>query len=320
MYRLLALVAAALLTAVACGDSSSAGSDPRTNASPPPGDSRSETITWAREVDPCALLDPAELREFGDKVLVGTSAMTSSCEAVIDGGPAKQIGLEVRIGFAPQIDSVAQGSTLQIDGHSVHRIDVRDTVPQAQRGQLTQSECDYRIPVENGLGVSVSIKMERDGDPCGAGDKLMPSVLRQWFEHPEQGSSPATAVTALTALPTPCVGLVELQATHKVEFNWQEQTLDTCYLTVDGSSTLISLEYRERELITSGAQEIRIGERLAYQSENQGDTFIDAIVGDEFAGVWANRAVRELPFIGVMSHDPAVARAVAEVALSKLPK
>ncbi|MFE6862624.1 hypothetical protein [Nocardia sp. NPDC057668] len=318
MSRLLVLVTVLLCTAVACGDDAKQGA--KSNAAAPPGDSRSETIGWARAVDPCALLDAGELRELGPEVTVGTSSMTTNCSAVVTGGPDQRIDVDVRIGFAPQLETFKYGSMIEVQDRKVHRVDIRETVPAEQRDQLVQTECDYRIPLDGGLGVTVSVEMDRAADPCATGDKLIPGVIKQWNDHPAQGTSPATTVTVLSALTSPCVGLEKLQATRKVEFDWQEQTLDSCYLTVDGASTLISLENRERDLITLDKQEVRLGDYVGYRSEHQGDTFIDVIVGEEFPGVWGNRSIRQLPIVGVMSNNPDVAQAVAENALAHLPK
>lgn len=318
MSRLLVLVTVLLCTAVACGDDAKSGA--KADAAAPPGDSRPETIGWAREVDPCALLDAGRLRTLGPEVILGTSSMTTNCSAVVTGGPDGRIDLDVRIGFAPQVETFKYGNVVEIEDRQVHRVDIRETVPAAQRDQLVQTECDYRIPLDGGLGVTVSVEMDRAADPCATGDELVPGIIQRWNEHPAQGSSPATTVTVLSSLRSPCVGLDELRASRKVEFDWQEQTLDSCYLTVDGASTLISLENRERDLITLDKQEIRLGDYVGYRSEHQGDTFIDVIVGDEFPGVWGNRAITQLPIIGVMSNDPAVAQAVAENALARLPK
>jgi hypothetical protein len=285
----------------------------------PPDLTRAEAITWARDIDPCALIDRDELESLGTVTATGTSGLSTDCEAVVDDGTDHGIGISWAVSFTPDDFHTAPfGAIENIDGVEARRIDSAEEQPAHQHEELVESRCNYDVPFENSIAVRMSVSMARDRDACTVGEQLVRNVISNWPEHPRQGSSPDTAVTVLTTA-APCAAVPELQQSHTVVFDWRNQSLNTCFLTIDGIDALVSFDYRELEQVTLDAEPAKFGDREGYSEVYGGTTFARAVVGGEFDGALATRERRLVPVVEVNGDNTAAVFAVTTAVLDRLP-
>lgn len=319
------LFSAVVMLVASCSTTTS--TTPATPSSPPPTSgptprplSRAETITWARGIDPCALIEPSHLEALGTVKAFGTSANSTSCEAVVDDGTSRGIDVSWSIAFAPfDFLTSSLGALEEIDGVKARRIDAASTLTPEVRAQLVESTCSYDVAFENDIAVRMQVSMERDRDACATADPLARAVISTWPEHPTQGSSPHTTVTALTDA-APCAVVPTLQQSRKVSFDWKDQSLTSCFFTVDGTELLVTFDYRPPEQLTFEAEPTKFGNHDGYRKVHEGTTFTDAIVGDGFDGVDAGHPSRLVPIVAVNGDDATVVSDVTTAVVNQLPR
>ncbi|MGA5540926.1 DUF3558 family protein [Mycobacterium sp. NPDC051198] len=282
--------------------------------------SRAETITWARGIDPCALIEPSHLEALGTVTEFGTSANSTSCEAVVDDGSSRGIDVFWSVAFVPfDFLTSSLGSLEEIDGVKARRIDAASTLTPEVRAQLVESACSYDVAFENDIAVRLRVSMERDRDACATANPLARAVISTWPEHPTQGSSPHTSVTALTDA-APCAVVPTLQESRKVSFDWKDQSLTSCFFTVDATEVLVTFDYRSRESVAAEAEPTKFGDHDGYRKVHEGTTFADAVVGDDFDGVDAGHPSRLVPVVAVDGDDAAVVSDVTTAVVNQLPR
>ncbi|MGV0815654.1 DUF3558 family protein [Mycolicibacterium boenickei] len=319
MNRGWAALSAATLLAAGCSTATGPSTAPSTTSSVPTGLSRAEAITWARGIDPCALIEPSQLEALGTVSAVGTSANSTSCEARVDDGTERGIVVGWSTAFTPfDFLTSALGTLEEIDGRKARRIDAASTLAPAVRDQLVESDCSYDMAFENDIAVRMNVSMERDRNACATAEPLARAVISAWPEQPPQGTSPDTTVTVLTDA-SPCAVVPELQKSRKVTFDWKDQSLTTCFFTVDGADVLVGFDYRARELVTMDTEPTTFGDHAGYRETVQETTFARAIVGDEFGGVDSGRQRQLLPLVEVNGDDAAVVSDVMTSVLKQLP-
>lgn len=282
--------------------------------------SRAETIAWARGIDPCALIEPSHLEALGTVKAFGTSANSTSCEAVVDDGSSRGIDVFWSVAFVPfDFLTSSLGSLEEIDGVKARRIDAASTLTPEVRAQLVESACSYDVAFENDIAVRLRVSMERDRDACATANPLARAVISTWPEHPTQGSSPHTTVTALTDA-APCAVVPTLQESRKVSFDWKDQSLTSCFFTVDATEVLVTFDYRSRESVAAEAEPTKFGDHDGYRKVHEGTTFADAVVGDDFDGVDAGHPSRLVPVVAVDGDDAAVVSDVTTAVVNQLPR
>ncbi|WP_158240362.1 DUF3558 family protein [Mycobacterium hubeiense] len=328
MLRTIHAASAAVLLTIGCSTTTS--EQPSTPTDLPPAATsttelrpvptdlpREQTITWARDLDPCALIDRSEFESLGAVTALGTSSNSTSCEAVVDERAQRPISVGWSIAFTPTtfLDATKR---IQIDGVAVYTTDVADALPPGTRDQLVESGCEFTVPFENSIAVRMSVSMERDRNACAVGEPLVRNVLANWPDQPRQGTSPATTVTVLTN-EAPCAVVARLRASRSVAFDWADQSLTSCFFTVDGIELLVSFDYRERGIVTINSEPTKFGDHDGYSHIHQGTAFAQAIVGGEFGGVWSGRASQLVPVVEVTGDDATLVSAVMTSALDLLP-
>lgn len=321
--RRVGVVAAAVVLAAGCD--AATGSQRNTAAgstSPSPTKpgamSRADSIAWARTLDPCALVDRDRLALLGAVNAYGTSLSSTTCAAHADDGTERGVDLWWSIAFLPtDFATSALGAIGVIDGVKVRTIDPARALPAESRGQLVESACSLDLAVDDAIAVRMSISMQRDRDACARGQQLVPTALSQWREGRKQGSSAATAVTVLTTA-SPCAVVPELQKSRAVTFEWNDQSLDTCFFKLDGDEVLVTMGYRARAQAAVGEPQTFDGHD-GYQEVSATGTSDRAIVGAEFAGVDVGRTTRLVPLVEVSADNPVVASDVLAAVLKQLP-
>ncbi|MGV0742284.1 DUF3558 family protein [Mycolicibacterium sp. XJ870] len=312
-------ISAVILLAVGCSTATDTSTTPSKTAAAPAALAPAEAITWARGIDPCALIDRQTFESFGTVSAIGTSSNSTSCEARVDDGTERGIAVSWSIALAPNdFLTSTLGTIVDIDGVKARRTDAASTLAPEVRDQLVESACNYDIAFENGIAVRMRVSMERDRNACATGESLVRAVISEWPEHPEQGSSPNTTVTVLTDA-SPCAVVPTLQQPREVVFDWKGQSLTSCSFTVDGTEVLVSFDYRARELVTTGANPATFGDHAGYSEVFQGTTFARATVGEEFDGVEAGRQSRLVPVVEVNGEDTAVVFDVMASVLNQIP-
>ena len=305
-----------MLVAAACTTTNS----PATSPTPAPELSREDAITWARGIDPCALIGRDKLEALGTIEVVGTSSGSTSCEAHIDNGTEKGISVSWATAIVPKdFHAPGPGTVETVDGIEVRQIDTASSVPEDIRKQLVESRCSYDIAFENGIAVRMWVSTDRDRDACAIGLPLVRAVIAAWPEPPAQGSSPDTTITALTAA-VPCAVVPELQKSHTVTLDWNEQSLTSCFFTIDGANVLAGFDYRATELLGVEGQPETFGGRAGFSTQDpSGETFARVAVGDEFDGVWAGKKARLVPVFEVNGDNHALVVDVVTAMLGQLP-
>ncbi|MGY2032248.1 hypothetical protein [Nocardia gipuzkoensis] len=322
MHRRVALVGALLIATAACqSQPPSQETAPPSTASVP--QSRQEAIVWSRAIDPCALIDRQALQSLGRDLLVGVSGIPSVCETVIDGGPERG-GVDVKWNIGPawlDPESFTSGNFVEIDGKRIYRTDRYTGLSPEERAEVGESGCDYFISYDKFVLATLSVSMVPSAQICSPPEALVRSMMANVARQPKQGTSPDTAVTALTGMTSPCMVVSDLQVDHRVELAWERQTSgDKCILTVDGARVTIDLQYRERATIPAEARQKSFEGYTGFEYERGDGTFIDLVVGEAFSAVQDRRSARLVPIIRVLSRNPSVAQAVASAALQHLPR
>lgn len=315
-----------LFSAVAVLVTSCSTTTPTTETTPsstsipaPQALSRAEAITWARGIDPCALIARDRLAALGTVNAVGTSASSTSCAAHVDDGTERGITVDWAIAFVPNDFQTSSAGTLEnIDGRQVRRTDVASAFEPAVREQMVESACTYDIAFENEIAVRMRLSMERDRDACATAEPLARAVISAWPGQPRQGSSPDTTVTLVTDT-APCTVVPELQKSRQVRFDWKDQSLTSCFFTIDGTEILLTFDHQRRELVSTGADPTKFGKHSGYRKAYDGTTFAGAIIGEEFDGVFAGRISRLVPAVDVNGDDSAVVSDVMTAVLNQLP-
>ena len=252
------------LLAVACTDRPASSDD----GAPAPEMSRADTIAWARGIDPCALIDRDALQTLGSVTAIGTAGQSTDCEAVIERDGAKT-SVSWAVAFLPtDFQTSTLGILETIDGKQVRKISAAAAYPPEQVAQLVESPCSYDIPFENAIAVRMRVSAPRDRDGCADGLPLVRDVLKNQPAQPKQGSSPATTTTVLTAA-QPCASIPDLQQSHTVVFDWTDQSLNSCFLTIEGDEALVTFGYRTPIDVVTGAESTNFGDHLGYS--NTGD-------------------------------------------------
>lgn len=278
---------------------------------------RPDAITWARGIDPCALLDTATFESYGPVDAFGTSSNSTSCEAHADDGASRGLRVSWSIADLPTDFHTAElGSLVDVDGVRVRQVDAASAMTPDLRDQLVESSCGHDIPFENSIAVRMSVSMDPDHDACEVGEALTRKVIDEWPKHPKQGSSPNTTVTVLTAA-FPCAVVPVLQESRNVGFDWDDQSLNSCFFTVDGTGVLVSFDHRPDALASPDATPTRFGDRDGFVDQVAATAL--AVVGTEFDGVVAGSKTRLVPAVEVSGDDSAVNAAVMTAALSQLP-
>lgn len=316
--RWAALSAVALLAA-GCSTATGPSTAPSTTASVPTALSRAETIGWARGIDPCALIVPDRLASLGTVTAIGTSSNSTSCEALVDDGTTRGIDVSWSIAFTPfDFLTSKRGALEEIDGVKARRMDAASALAPELRDQLVESACSYDVAFENDIAVRMRLSMERGHDACATVELLARAVVATWPDQPAQGSSPETTVTVLTDA-SPCGVVPDLQKARKVTFDWKDQSLTSCFFTVDGAEILLTFAYEEPEHVTAGADATKFGNYDGFRKTHEGTTFAAAIVGDGFDGVDAGRVSRLVPVVDVNGDSAALVSDVMTAVLNQLP-
>ncbi|WP_157849026.1 DUF3558 family protein [Mycolicibacterium setense] len=320
MNRGWAALSAVTLLAAGCSTATAPSTAPSTTTSVPTALSREKTIAWARGIDPCALISPDRLASLGTVKAIGTSSNSTSCEALVDDDTQHGIDISWSIAFtATDFLTSSVGALEEIDGRKVRRADPASAFAPDVRDQLVESACNYDVAFENDIAVRMRVSMERGHDACATAEPLARAVVSTWPEQPRQGSSPNTTVTVLTDA-LPCSVVAELQKSRNVTFDWKDQSLTSCFFTVDGTEILVTFAYEARELVTAGGAPMKFGEYDGYRKAHEGTTFAGAIVGDGFDGVDAGRVSRLVPSVDVNGDDAAVVFDVTTAVLNQLPR
>jgi len=260
---------------------------------------RAETIAWARAIDPCALLDRDLLGKLGSDVTVGTSGRSTDCSASVETGSGTTLTVNLAIAFLPNdFRTSSLGEFITLDGVDALRINAVDTLPEGQRAQLVVGSCSYDLAFEHSIAVRMRVSAPRDQDACAPAEKIAKQVIATWPARPPQGTSPDTVVTALTAA-EPCAVVPKLRQKHDVKFEWPEQSLNGCFLTLDGSEVLVSYDYRPTALPP--------GEH-------------EQIVGAEFTAMVAGRKGPVVPVIDVSTESASAATEVLTAAAQTLAR
>ncbi|MEV2220007.1 hypothetical protein AB0E01_09035 [Nocardia vinacea] len=320
MHRRVALVGALLIAVAACQSRPSSRETVSPNTVDVP-QSRQEALTWSRAIDPCALVDRQVLASLGNDLQIGVSSGPSVCDAVVGGGPERG-GAEVMWFIGPTWLSrpPGQAEVVEIDGKQVHRTDRYMGLSSQERAELGENGCDYFIPYGTSVQAILTVSTASGTQACSPGEPLVRSMLANVARQPKQGTSPDTAITALTGTATPCVVVPQLEPDHRVEFTWEGQMNDKCTLTADGAHVEIGFEYRERATIPVQARQQEYDRYTGFEYERHGDTVVDLVVGEEFSGVQDRRSARLVPIVTVQSPKPVVSRAVAAAVLPHLPR
>lgn len=319
------LFSAVAILAASCSTTTSTTtetpSSPSSAAAPAPQTlPRARAITWARGIDPCALIEPSHLEALGTVKAFGTSANSTSCEAAVDDGTTHGIDVSWSVAFVPfDFLTSSLGSLEEIDGVKARRIDTASTLAPEVRTQLVESACSYDVAFENDIAVRMRVSMERDRDACATANPLARAAISTWPEHPTQGSSPHTSVTALTDA-APCAVVPALQESQKVSFDWKDQSLTSCFFTVDATEVLVTFDYRSRESVAADAEPTKFGDHDGYRKVHEGTTFAAAVVGADFDGVDAGRPSRLVPVVAVDGDDAAVVSDVTTTVVNQLPR
>nr|WP_066896685.1 DUF3558 family protein [Mycolicibacterium houstonense] len=266
------LFSAVAVLAASCSTTTSTteATPPSTSTPAPQALSRAEAITWARGIDPCALIARDRLAALGTVNAVGTSASSTSCAAHVDDGTERGITVDWAIAFVPTDFQTSSAGTLEnIDGRQVRRTDVAAAFDPAVREQMVESACTYDVAFENEIAVRMRLSMERDRDACAA--------------------------------------------------DWKDQSLTSCFFTVDGTEILLTFDHQRTELVSTGADPTKFGKHSGYRKAYDGTTFAGAIIGEEFDGVFAGRVSRLVPAVDVNGDDSAVVSDVMTAVLNQLP-
>ncbi|WKG05843.1 DUF3558 family protein [Mycolicibacterium sp. HK-90] len=307
------------LLAAGCSTATAPPTTPPRTTPVPMTLSRAEAITWARGIDPCALIAPDQLAALGTVNAVGTSSNSTSCAAHVDDGTDRGVDVNWAIAFVPNdFQTAPVGSLEQIDGRQVRRTDVASAFEPSVRDQLVESACTFDVAFENEIAVRMRVSTARDRDACAAGDPLARAVISAWPGQPRQGSSPDTTVTVVTDA-APCAVVPELQKSRQVTFDWKDQSLTSCFFTVDGTEILLTFDHQRPELVAGGADRTKFGQHSGYRKVHDETTFAGAIVGDEFDGVVSGRVTRVVPAVDVNGDDSAVVSDVMTAVLNQLP-
>lgn len=319
MNRGWAALSAVTLLAAGCSTATGPTAAPSTTTSVPAALSREKAIAWARGIDPCALIGPDRLASLGTVKAVGTSSNSTSCEALVDDGTPRGIDVSWSIAFSPNDFLTSSVGTLEdIDGRKARRADPASAFAPDMRNQLVESACTYDVAFENEIAVRMRVSMERDRDACATAEPLARAVISEWPDQPRQGSSPNTTVTVLTDA-SPCAVVPELQKFRKVAFDWKDQSLTSCFFTVDGVDILLTFAYQARELVSTGADPTKFANYDGYRKVHEETTFAGAIVGDEIDGVDAGRVGRLVPVVEINGDNTPIVSDVMAATLKQLP-
>ncbi len=254
---------------------------------------RGEAVAWAQAIDPCALLDRGMLEGLGADVKIGTGSHSTECDASVSADSGKPLRVDLAIAFVPNdFRTSPLGELVTLDGVEVRRIDAVDSVPADQRDQLVESSCSYDLAFDHSIAVRMRVSAPRSQDACAAGERIAKGVIATWPSHPAQETSPDTVATVLTGA-QPCAVVPVLQASHDVTFDWSEQSLTSCFLTVDGSDVVVSYDYRPTDL-PPGEHEL--------------------VVGEEFTGMGTGEKIKVVPVIDVSTESLPIATEVMAAA------
>ncbi|WP_162625581.1 DUF3558 family protein [Mycolicibacterium llatzerense] len=312
------VAAAAMLAGCATTTSTTTGTPPSTATTAPQSMSRAEAITWARGIDPCALLDRDTLASMGAVSAYGTSSSSTACAAHVDDRTSHGVDMRWSIAFVPTDFATAPLGTLEeIDGVRVRKIDPAAALPPEMRGQLVESACSVDLALENAIAVRMLVSTHRDRNACTTGRQLVPAVLSAWREHSRQGRSPNTTVTVLTVA-APCAVVPDLQKARSVAFDWNDQSLNTCFFKLDGNGVLVSLDYRPRDQISLGSP-ATFGGHAGHREVSGSTTFDRVVVGAEFTGVDAGHEARLVPVVEVSGDNADAVSDVMTATLKQLP-
>ncbi|MBB5911187.1 hypothetical protein BJY24_000054 [Nocardia transvalensis] len=281
MIRRIAVIAALMLTAVACQD------DAQNRPAPPAaGAPHADTLNRLRDTDICALLPRAELAALGQVTAVGTDRLYG-CQAKIGTDPraAGRVNWVVRA-----LDDVgmSKGATATVDGMTVSLLGDRDVVSQQEVAGSSIRLCTAYAQLPTGGSMELSVTIPPGAEPCPVAQKMVATALTQWKRAPRVGDSPDTVRTAVTGA-DPCAVLPKLPTAIPGDTQW----VDRCWFRLDDDSVYIEYghstdrEFENYERVDiAGRQVFRIsaGPNIAYKVR-VGPTFDPAADDYEFLNV-----------------------------------
>ncbi|ONM50146.1 hypothetical protein B0T44_01945 [Nocardia donostiensis] len=322
MFRLLALVSVLVVCVVACGSetpSPTAGTDLVWLTAPQNTEQRREVMQRARNIDVCALLPRDELGKVGEVTSVKTTD-TYTCKAVLDAADPSDgtmVKWQVLMDPPPQEGVLLPGAVSTLGD-----VSVRTVIDRGRSGvdpaELRERTCSLTATYPSTAELYLEVVTRPDTDPCPIAQTLLPIGLARWAAEPEPGSSPDTAVTALTGQ-DPCAVVDSLNGATLAEV----QLLWNCYFTYQGDDIVVDYKYQlEGSATIEQPLVFTVADHPVHLFDGgEGYRTYNSIVGPPlYAGGESSFLGTEVPMVSVHGTNAAALEDVMRRILESLPK
>ncbi|WP_147403973.1 hypothetical protein [Nocardia panacis] len=282
MVRWLAMIAALLVTAVACGRGEAAQSSAAPAdfwAAAPQNTAQYWSVyERARAIDPCALLPRAGLAPLGAVRTVAVKGL-DSCAAELDSDqPRGVVRVDLRV-LAGTVDELGArvGTTKHFDGATALVIADKDTRADKQVPPTGDRACTVNTKFPAHAGFSISVTVPRGIEPCPAAEAVSRTAVAAWKQQPRQEDSIPTVRTVLTGA-DPCAVTPRLAATVDPD----KQQLYACALPYGGTEFALLYEYQSQRALEAG-EPVLIADHTVYRHEGNGSPYLEVQVGPAYA-------------------------------------
>ncbi|MFI6568705.1 hypothetical protein [Nocardia fluminea] len=309
--RQLILLAAAVLTMVACGSEPAPDSMPEGGFWSTAAVSDQEKVAVLRKVraiDVCALLPRVALGTLGT-VRDVENVHPNQCRLSIT-VPGHLTGIDatwstgVMFEGEPSMDG-------PVDEESMGDVRVLyNDEPAGSDDPQVRGACQAWARFVAGADLSFSVRAPQDA--CASARALVRIALTEWREEPAQGSSPDSDRAVITGA-DPCAVAPLLGVRVPVA----DQGITTCKVSVDGHDAIVTFDYNEERSILDDTPAFTVGARQVYRFDTaQADmASLSAVVGPGLApGPTDALLGRRVPTVSVTAHS-AIAEKVMREAL-----
>lgn len=251
-------------------------SGPPANA--PQSADRLSVIKELRGIDVCAIYADEESVNGRPLTIQGFSSALN-CDATIE-DTAGTIDATIALNIGPAQPVGEEPSWIRnevIDGVTVTVAYSADRPDAPQREEAVSQSCELAARYPDNARLTVTASADPDIDACAAAETLMRTAIAAFAQRPQQGSSgfPSTVLSGAD----PCAPAERLRATHLVEINPDDVSVNSCMFTVDGGPPVdVSFSYLDPAMVEINPDQSTIGGHRVFGDENGG--IFDVVVGE----------------------------------------
>ncbi|MFE3318815.1 hypothetical protein [Nocardia sp. NPDC059195] len=307
--RQLILLAAAVLTMVACGSESAPDSMPQGgfwSTAAVSDQDKLAVLRKVRAIDVCALLPRASLGALGtvrdiENVHPNQCRLSIAVEGHLTGIDATW-STGVMFEGEPSMDG-------PVDEESMG--DVRALLhaePAASADPQVRGACQAWARFVAGADLSLSVRAPQDA--CVSAKALLRIALTEWRNEPPQGYSPDSDRAVVTGA-DPCAVAPLLGVRVPVA----DQRVTTCKLSVDGHDAIVTYDYNEERSIIDDTPAFTVGTRQVYRFDTAQPELasLTAVVGPGLApGPTDALLGRRVPTVSVTAHSAIAEKVMRE--------